>query len=61
MPEWGTGFDVALGYYQQALIYALRFNRFLLDEALWGGGVRVRSEPGAGTTVTLLFRDPVAG
>jgi signal transduction histidine kinase len=29
--------------------------------ALWGGGVRVRSEPGAGTTVTLLFSDPVTG
>jgi signal transduction histidine kinase len=27
--------------------------------ALWGGGVRVRSEPGAGTTVTLLFPGPI--
>jgi signal transduction histidine kinase len=29
--------------------------------ALWGGGVRVRSELGAGTTVTLLFPDSVMG
>jgi signal transduction histidine kinase len=29
--------------------------------ALWGGGVRVRSEPGAGTTVSLLFTNSVAG
>lgn len=35
--EWGTGFDVALSFYQHALIYALRYNRFLLDEVLWGG------------------------
>jgi two-component system sensor histidine kinase FlrB len=26
--------------------------------AAWGGAVRVRSEPGAGTTVTLLVRGP---
>ncbi|MBI1877566.1 MAG: hypothetical protein HYR94_04930 [Chloroflexi bacterium] len=37
--EWGSGFEVALRFYQQALIYALRYNRFLLDEVLWGGGV----------------------
>ncbi len=36
IPEWGSGFDAALRYYQHALIYALRFNRFLLDEALAG-------------------------
>ena len=30
------GFDAALRYYQQALIYALRYNRFLLDEVLSG-------------------------
>lgn len=29
-------FDVALCYYQQALIFGLRFNRFLLDEVLSG-------------------------
>jgi tetratricopeptide (TPR) repeat protein len=31
-----TAFDVALHYYQQALIYGLRFNRFLLDSLLSG-------------------------
>jgi len=30
------GFDAALHFYQQALIYALRYNRFLLDEVLSG-------------------------
>jgi tetratricopeptide (TPR) repeat protein len=30
------GFDGALHFYQQALIYALRYNRFLLDEVLSG-------------------------
>ena len=34
LPEWGSGFDVTLRFYQQALIYTLRYNRFLLDEAL---------------------------
>src|SRR6266704_4884007 len=34
LPEWESGFDLALPYYQLALIHALRFNRFLLDEAL---------------------------
>jgi ATP/maltotriose-dependent transcriptional regulator MalT len=34
--EWGSGFDSVLYYYQLALIHALRFNRFLLDEALSG-------------------------
>lgn len=33
---WEGGFDAALRYYQQALIYALRYNRFLLDEVLSG-------------------------
>jgi hypothetical protein len=37
--DWGSGFDAALSFYQHALIYALRYNRFLLDEVLWGGGV----------------------
>lgn len=35
-PSWENGFDAALRYYQQALIYALRYNRFLLDEVLSG-------------------------
>jgi len=30
------GYDAALHYYQHALIYALRYNRFLLDEVLSG-------------------------
>jgi tetratricopeptide (TPR) repeat protein len=38
LPEWESGFDLAFHYYQLALIHALRFNRFLLDEALSGGG-----------------------
>jgi tetratricopeptide (TPR) repeat protein len=36
IPEWGSGFDSALHHYRQALVYALRFNRFLLDEVLSG-------------------------
>ena len=36
LPEWGSGFDAVLHYYQHALIYALRYNRFLLDETLSG-------------------------
>jgi len=39
IPEWGSGFDAALHYYQHALIHALRFNRFMLDEVLWGGDI----------------------
>ncbi len=35
----GASFDAPLVYYQQALIYALRYNRFLLDEVLWGGNL----------------------
>lgn len=34
--EWGEGSNVALHYYQQALIHALRYNRFLLDQVLSG-------------------------
>lgn len=45
IPEWGNGFDDALRHYRQALIYALRFNRFLLDEVLWGGGVVTYLQP----------------
>ncbi len=36
IPDWGAGFDSALHYYQYALIHALRYNRFLLDETLSG-------------------------
>lgn len=36
IPEWGSNFDSVLHYYQLALIHALRFNRFLLDETLVG-------------------------
>lgn len=36
IPEWEGGFDSALHYYQHTLIHALRYNRFLLDEALSG-------------------------
>jgi hypothetical protein len=36
IPEWDSGFDAALRYYQLALIHALRYNRFLLDEVLNG-------------------------
>ncbi|MEM1552998.1 MAG: tetratricopeptide repeat protein [Candidatus Bathyarchaeia archaeon] len=35
-PTWENSFEAALHYYQQALIYALRYNRFLLDEVLSG-------------------------
>jgi tetratricopeptide (TPR) repeat protein len=34
--DWGSGFDVALNYFHQALIHSLRYNRFLLDEVLSG-------------------------
>ncbi len=36
IPEWQSDFDSALHCYQHALVYALRYNRFLLDEALSG-------------------------
>ncbi len=35
-PTWDNGFEAALHLYQHALIYALRYNRFLLDEVLSG-------------------------
>ena len=35
-PAWGQGFAAILGFYQQALVHALRYNRFLLDEVLTG-------------------------
>jgi hypothetical protein len=45
LPVLGRGFDAALSYYKQALIYALRYNRFLFDEVLWGGGVSTPLKP----------------
>jgi len=42
---WGSGFDSALHFYQHALIYALCYNRFLLDEVLWGGDVATPLRP----------------
>lgn len=36
IPQSEQGFNIALNHYQHALIYALRFNRFLLDEILSG-------------------------
>jgi len=45
IPEWSSGFEAALVQYQQALIYALRYNRFLLDEVLWGGDVATPLRP----------------
>ncbi len=38
-------FNAVLRFYQQALIYALRYNRFLLDEVLSGGGVGTPLQP----------------
>ena len=35
-PTWDNGFEAAMHFYQHALIYALRYNRFLLDEVLSG-------------------------
>lgn len=35
----------SLTAYQRALIYALRYNRFLLDEVLWGGNVATPLRP----------------
>jgi tetratricopeptide (TPR) repeat protein len=45
IPEWGNGFDAAFAFYQQSLIYALRYNRFLLDEVLWGGNITTPLHP----------------
>jgi len=45
IPEWGSGFDTALQFYKEALIYALRYNRFLLDEVLWGDGIATPLRP----------------
>ncbi len=35
-PTWDNGFEATLHFYQHSLIYALRYNRFLLDEVLSG-------------------------
>lgn len=40
-----NSFQAALTYYQQALIFALHYNRFLLDEILWGGGISTPLQP----------------
>ncbi len=45
VPAWGNGFKKALFFYQQSLVYALRYNRFLVDEILWGGGFRTPLKP----------------
>lgn len=42
---WGQGFDAALHFYQSALIHALRYNRFLLDEVLSGRQQGTLHEP----------------
>jgi tetratricopeptide (TPR) repeat protein len=44
-PGQVNGFEAALRFYQQALIHALRFNRFLLDEVLWEGAVTTLLQP----------------
>lgn len=36
LTNWERGFDSALQFYQQGLLYALHYNRFLLDEVLAG-------------------------
>jgi tetratricopeptide (TPR) repeat protein len=45
LSDWSGGFDVALVQYQQAMTYALRYNRFMLDEVLWGGGICTPLDP----------------
>ena len=40
-----TPFEIAFHNYQHALIFALRYNRFLLDEVLWGGNVGTPLDP----------------
>jgi tetratricopeptide (TPR) repeat protein len=66
IPEWGSDFEAALSYYQQALIYALRYNRFLLDEVLWGDGIITPLQPiipscqergEAGRQMLIVLRD----
>lgn len=36
LEAWGTGYEAGLSFYKLALIHALRYNRFLLDELLAG-------------------------
>lgn len=45
--EYGNevGFETVLSFYKKALIYALRYNRILLDEVLWGGDVATSLHP----------------
>jgi hypothetical protein len=45
IPEKGAGVSVALSIYKKALIWALRYNRFLLDEILagWGKSMPINS------------------
>jgi tetratricopeptide (TPR) repeat protein len=45
IPGRKPGFSVALRNYQQALIFSLRYNRFLLDQLLWGGNVHSLLRP----------------
>ena len=45
VPDWRSGFDAALYYYQQGLTNALHYNRFLLDEVLWGGDIATSVPP----------------
>ncbi len=41
----GQGFDAALSFYKDALVYALRYNRFLLDEMLSGRSQETPFQP----------------
>ncbi|HUW13448.1 MAG TPA: tetratricopeptide repeat protein [Anaerolineae bacterium] len=43
--EGRSGYEVVLAYYQQALVFALRYNRFLLDEILAGGNALTPLRP----------------
>lgn len=43
--EWDHGFEAARVFYQQAMIHAVRYNRFLLDEILWGDDVQTPLHP----------------
>lgn len=38
-------FESTFHHYQQALVYALRFNRFYLDEVLWGNNISTPLKP----------------
>lgn len=45
VPGWGHGAEAASRLYQQALMHALHYNRFLLDDVLWGGNITTTVEP----------------